>query len=103
MVCTVSTAAVWKGDIGSQGEEELRVNVEFPRVADVYRKVGGGAVESISFRVRVPSDAPEDIKAAAYVKSKDGLWYQSATTSPFTPGRWNKVTFDLSPEGQVLL
>lgn len=103
VLCPVLLGLEWEGDVGSRAGRELSVAVEFPKVADIFANVGPGIPRYISFLVKVPSDGPEDVKAAAFLKSKDGLWYQTLTKGPFPAGRWKKVTFNLAGgDGDVL-
>ena len=93
----------WEGDIASQSGRGISVAVEFPRVAGLSVCPGQGAPSAVSFRIMIPSGGPADVKAAAFLKSKDGLWYQTLTKGPFAPGRWEDVTFNLHRHGGHVL
>ena len=87
-VAALADHGEWQGDIDSRDERGLRINVDFPRIADVFGPmVQDSAPHTVSAVIRVPEDAPSDIKAAAYLKGKDGLWYQTGVKGPFRPGQ----------------
>ena len=93
----------WEGDIASQSGRKISVAVEFPRVASLSVRPGQGTPGTVSFQIMVPSNGPEDVKVAAFLKSKAGLWYQTLTKGPFAPGQWEDVKFDLRRRGSQIL
>jgi hypothetical protein len=81
-----------------QGGYSLRIAVDFPRPASVFRRVNLDIdlVSRIAYNVFVPDNAPENVKTLLFMKDKDGLWFQHFFEDSLQRG-WNKVELDVSP------
>ena len=93
----------------ADGGWSLKLDVEFPRPASVWRfvNVDMDLVGRVAYRVYVPADAPADIKTLLFLKDKDGLWFQHFCEQSLQPAGprfsgWNTVTVDIGPRSPYL-
>lgn len=82
-----------------EGDWSLAVSREFPGTATIQRAISLDVNKTprVSYDLFVPAAAGPTLKTLVFLKNKDGLWYQCVRHRPLYPGRWSRVTFDLSP------
>ena len=80
---------------GTHGAWALRVGVEFPHPAVVFKNCGIGRYRYISYDVFVPAGCPGRVGSLLYIKQKDGRWFQVKNPRRLLPGRWNTCVADL--------
>jgi len=82
----------------------LVLQASFPGSAGIERPLpsGAGSYTRASARICVPADAPDDLRVSVYMKDKDGMWWEAASSQPAVPGAWANMTFDTAPRSHAM-
>ena len=82
------------------GKGSMRLLTAYPGEAAIVRKVEADwhTYDRLAFDVRVPSDAPNDMRVLVFIRDADLWWYETLLPTYLRPGDWTKLLVDLSGE-----
>jgi len=84
---------------GSEDSCCLALRGDFPGVASIVCSTSfrGRGFTQASFRIRIPDNAPFDLRPSLFMKDKDGLWFQASGDQHLTRREWQTFTLDIAP------
>ena len=101
---TVNCKAEKSGEQAVDGLSSLRMDVRFPLAASIYfeGELRCDEFEKVRLSVLVPEAAPKGVKVLFYLKDKDGLYFQYVHHGKLAPGKWGRITIDISEASAAL-
>ena len=54
------------------------------------------SADTLAFEIRVPNNAPPDLRVGVHVRNRDSLWYETMLPGMLRPGDWTTCTLDIT-------